>query len=220
MRPWASATSLEVPLPTPSPHGDGAPRRSTGQPADVPLAETAPRRRAGLLLGLAAVVLAADLVSKLVVVATLQDGPPVRLLGGLLTLTHARNPGAAFSIGTNATLLFTVVAVVVVLAVLRVVPQVRHGGWALALGLLLGGALGNLVDRLFRDPGPLRGAVVDWIRVPYWPTFNLADCGIVVGGLLAALLSVRGVGLDGTRHDDDHAAEGPPAARPEPGPPR
>lgn len=172
-----------------------------------------------LLLASAAVVLAADLVSKVVVVATLQDAP-VRLLGGLLTLTHARNPGAAFSIGTNATLLFTLVAIAVVAAVLRVVPRVRHAGWALALGLLLGGALGNLVDRVFRDPGPLRGAVVDWIRVPYWPTFNLADCAIVVGGLLAALLSVRGVGLDGTRHDDDHAAEGQPAAGSEPEPPR
>jgi signal peptidase II len=159
-------------------------------------------------------------VSKLVVVATLDGRPPVRLLGGLLTLTHARNPGAAFSIGTNATLLFTLVAIAVVAAVLRVVPRVRHTGWALALGLLLGGALGNLVDRVFRDPGPLRGAVVDWIRVPHWPTFNLADCGIVVGGLLAALLSLRAVGLDGTRHDDDHAAEGPPAVGSEPEPPR
>jgi signal peptidase II len=100
------------------------------------------------------------------------------------------------------------VAVAVVAVVVRVVPRVRHAAWALALGLLLGGALGNLVDRVFRDPGPLRGAVVDWIRVPHWPTFNLADCGIVVGGLLAALLSTRGLGLDGTRHDDDHAVEG------------
>lgn len=157
---------------------------------------------------MAAAVLLADVVSKVVVVATLDGRPPVRLLGGLLTLTHGRNPGAAFGIGTSATLLFSVVALLVVGVVLRVLPRVRHAGWALALGLLLGGALGNLVDRVLRDPGPLRGAVVDWIRVPYWPTFNLADCGIVVGGLLAALLSTRGVGFDGTRHDDDHAAEG------------
>jgi signal peptidase II len=68
-----------------------------------------------------------------------------------------------------------------------------------ALALMLGGALGNLSDRLFRSPGPLRGHVVDWIELPHWPVFNIADSAIVVGGLLAVLLALRGIEMDGTR---------------------
>jgi signal peptidase II len=81
--------------------------------------------------------------------------------------------------------------------------RLGSSAWALSLGLLLGGALGNLTDRVFRSPGPGRGAVVDWIDFRIWPVFNLADSGIVVGGLLAVLLSFRGVELDGTRKGAD-----------------
>jgi signal peptidase II len=126
-------------------------------------------------------------------------GPPgpVHLIGDHLRLIEARNPGAAFSIGVEATLLFTVIGFVVVAVVLVAAGRLRDRPWALALGLLFGGAVGNLVDRVFRDPGPFRGAVVDWIDLSFWPTFNIADCGIVVGGLLAALLSVLGRDLSG-----------------------
>ena len=141
----------------------------------------------------------ADVASKVAVVAELSMRPPVRLLGGLLTLTLTRNPGAAFSIGTGATVLFTAVAAGVVVAIARSARRLRSMSWAIALGLLLGGALGNLGDRLFRAPGPLRGYVVDWIRLPHWPVFNLADSAIVVGGALLVLLSSRGVGIDGRR---------------------
>ncbi len=163
----------------------------------------APPRRIGAFVATAALVLALDVVSKIVVVATLSDRPPVRVSDGVLQLTETRNPGAAFSIGTGATVLFTAVAVAVIVVIARTARRLRSLAWALVLGLLLGGAMGNLVDRLFRSPGVGRGHVVDWIELPHWPLFNVADSAIVVGGILAVLLGMRGVTLDGSRPDPD-----------------
>jgi signal peptidase II len=145
-------------------------------------------------------VFAADLVSKTIVVATLSDRAPLRLLGGLLTLRELRNSGAAFSIGTSVTVVFTLIALGVIVAILRTARRLRSIPWAITLGLLLGGATGNLGDRLFRSPGFLRGDVVDWIELPHWPVFNVADASIVCGGVLAVLLAARGISLDGRRH--------------------
>ena len=97
------------------------------------------------------------------------------------------------------TIVFTVIAVGVVVYILRAARNLRSVGWAITLGLLLGGATGNLVDRIFRAPGLFRGHVVDWIELPHWPVFNLADSSIVCGGVLVVLLALRGVRLDGTR---------------------
>ena len=160
-------------------------------------APTRPRlRRTALLLITAAVVLLADVISKVVVVATLDPGQQVDAVGHVLRFTLTRNGGAAFSVGTSATILFTVVAVGVVVVIAREARRLTSSGWAVTLGLLLGGALGNLVDRLLRSPAPLRGHVVDWIELPHWPVFNLADSAIVVGGCLAVLLASRGTPLD------------------------
>jgi signal peptidase II len=149
----------------------------------------------------AVAVLAADIASKVTVVATLSDRLPLVLLDGFLTLRVSRNPGAAFSIGgPSVTVLFTAIAVGVIVFVLRTSRQIRSLPWAITLGLLLGGAMGNLTDRIFRSPGPLRGWVVDWIQIPHWPVFNLADSCIVCGGVLAVLLAARGLRIDGTRH--------------------
>jgi signal peptidase II len=156
-------------------------------------------RRIGILAGTAVIVLALDIISKVAVVANLSGRPPVRLLGGLLTLLVSRNPGAAFSIGTSMTLVFSAIAVGVIVLILRTSRRIRAIPWALTLGLLLGGATGNLLDRILRYPGPLRGYVVDWIELPHWPVFNLADSAIVCGGVLAVLLSARGIRLDGDR---------------------
>ena len=155
-----------------------------------------PPRRTALLLLTAAVVLVADVVSKVVVVATMKPGEQVDLLGHVLRLTLTRNGGAAFSVGTSATILFTVVAAGVVVVIARQARRLTSSGWAVTLGLLLGGALGNLCDRLLRSPAPLRGHVVDWIELPHWPVFNLADSAIVIGGCLAVLLASRGTPLD------------------------
>jgi signal peptidase II len=157
-------------------------------------------------------VFVADLVSKTIVVATLSDRAPLRLLGGLLTLRELRNSGAAFSIGTSVTVVFTLIALGVIVAILRTARRLRSIPWAITLGLLLGGATGNLGDRLFRSPGFLRGDVVDWIELPHWPVFNVADASIVCGGVLAVLLAARGISLDGRRHQaaraDSAAAAG------------
>jgi len=156
-------------------------------------------RRVGVLLAVAVAVLAADIVSKAVVVATLSDRQPIRLLGGFLTLIVSRNPGAAFSIGPSLTIVFSAIAAGVIAFILRTSRRIRSAPWAVSLGLLLGGATGNLIDRLLRSPGPLRGHVVDWIMLPHWPVFNLADSSIVCGGVLAVLLAMRGVHIDGSR---------------------
>ena len=162
------------------------------------------------MLAVAAGIFGADLVTKTIVVATLSDRAPVRLLGGLLTLRVLRNSGAAFSIGTSMTAVFTLIAVVVIVSILRTARRLRSLAWAVTLGLLLGGATGNLGDRLFRSPGPLRGHVVDWIELPHWPVFNVADSAIVCGGILAVLIAARGIRLDGARDRARESSEGGP----------
>jgi signal peptidase II len=120
----------------------------------------------------------------------------VEVVDGLLRLRLVYNPGAAFSLATNATVLLSVVSVVVVVVILRISRRLAHPAWAVALGALLGGALGNLVDRLFRSPGPLRGEVVDFLELPSFPVFNVADSAIVVGASLMVLLSLLGTAYD------------------------
>jgi signal peptidase II len=171
--------------------------RGAAVAAETPV-EPVARRRTRWVATTAALVLAADVVSKLIVVAKLSDRGPVHLIPHVLTLVLTRNAGAAFSIGTGQTIVFSVVALGVVAVIARTARSLVSRGWAIALGLLLGGALGNLSDRVFRSPGVLRGHVVDWIELPHWPVFNLADSAIVVGGVLAVLLATRGVELDGT----------------------
>jgi signal peptidase II len=157
-----------------------------------------------VLAGVAAFVLAADIVSKAVVVAHLRPEQPVHLLGDVFELWLTRNPGAAFSVGTGETAVFTVIAFGVIVYIARTARKLYSLGWAIALGLLLGGAAGNLGDRIFRAPGLFRGDVVDWIGVVprYYPIFNLADSAIVCGGILMVILSMRGYHLDGTRSAD------------------
>jgi signal peptidase II len=192
----------------------GAAAAAGAEPAGS--AETAPkgRRRIVALLLVAAAALLIDVVSKLLVVAHLSDRDPVRLPGGFLRLTLIRNSGAAFSIGESQTWMFTIIAAAVVVVVLRISRNLRSLAWACALGLLLGGALGNLSDRIFRSPGLFRGHVVDFLQFPRFPVvnydfpvFNLADSAIVVGGCLMVLLSFLGRQPDGTRHTKGAATE-------------
>jgi signal peptidase II len=152
-----------------------------------------------VLVGVAAFVLAADVITKALVVVHLRPDEPVHLLGNVLMLDLLRNPGAAFSVGTGYTIVFTAIAVGVVIYIVRTARNLRSIGWAITLGLLLGGAMGNLGDRIFRAPGLFRGNVVDWIELTrYWPVFNLADSAIVCGGILTVLLAMFGYHLDGT----------------------
>lgn len=144
-----------------------------------------------------------DQVTKLLAVDRLVEGEPVAVVDGVLDLYLLYNPGAAFSLGTGATPLLTAFAVVVVVGVAVVARRLGSRAWALTLGVLMGGALGNLTDRLLREPGPLHGHVVDFLRLPRWPVFNVADMAVVTAAVLVVLLTLRGVGVDGSREGRD-----------------
>jgi signal peptidase II len=166
-----------------------------------------------LLYLLAAAVLAIDIVTKVLAVAHLEDRPPVELLGGLINLVLVRNPGAAWSMATGYTWVLSLIAMTVVLVLIRVARRLRSTGWAIALGLVLGGALGNLVDRIFRAPGPLRGHVVDMVSLvepdgSFFPVFNAADSAVCCGGVLLVLLALTGRELDGTRTPSGRSRRG------------
>jgi len=152
-----------------------------------------------VVLGVAAGVLALDQVSKWWVQQVMPGRPPIEVVGEWLQITYARNPGAAFSLGGSFTIVLSIVAITVAIVIVRMASRLGSIAWAIALGGILGGALGNLTDRLLREPGPFRGHVVDWIAVPNYPVFNVADSAIFCSAALMIYLSFRGVGLDGSR---------------------
>ena len=162
--------------------------------------ESSPRRRLWVLLGVAAVVIVIDQVTKHLAAASLADGHQVRLLDGLLTLRLVRNAGAAFGLASGATIIFSLVAVGVVVVVLRISRKLASLPWAISLGLLLGGAVGNLIDRLFRAPRPLEGHVVDFLELPHWPVFNVADSCLVLASVTMVLYTMLGMGYEGSSH--------------------
>jgi signal peptidase II len=190
----------------------------TGDAHDQSVDEPTPRRgpRARLLALFAGVALAAyavDVVSKIVAVEKLTDRPDVKLVGDLFVLHLVRNSGAAFSTGTGYTEIFTCVAIVAVLVILYAVRRVGSIGWAVALGLLLAGVGGNLTDRIVREPGPLRGHVIDFFMLPHWPVFNVADMCIDAAAVLILVQVYRGVRVDGTRTVRDGAQAEPDPER-------
>ena len=141
-------------------------------------------------LAVAGVVVALDQLTKIWAVAALSDGP-VEVIGTLLQFRLTRNPGGAFSLLTGFTPVLAVLAVVMVVYIVHTTRRTSDAVMAYSLGLVLGGAVGNLVDRLVRSPGFLRGEVVDFIKVPNWPTFNVADCAITIGVILIAVRGWR-----------------------------
>ncbi len=153
-----------------------------------------------------------DQLTKIIAVRFLDPADPPSVLGGLLTLRLIRNPGAAFSLGENLTIVFALLAVAVVaFVVIRLAPRVDHPGWAVALGLLIAGVTGNLMDRVFREPGFLHGHVVDFFQLPHFAIFNVADICITSAAVLIMILSViKNVGIDGTRYARGRAAQDAP----------
>lgn len=142
---------------------------------------------------------AVDLVSKIVAVRVLADRDDVRLVGDLLRLHLTRNPGAAFSTGTAYTPVLSCVSIIASLAVVWSARRLGSRVWAVALGFLLAGIAGNLTDRIFREPGPFQGHVVDFLRLPHWPIFNVADICINIAAALILILAFRGIRLNGSR---------------------
>jgi signal peptidase II len=156
----------------------------------------------------------ADLGAKTLALASLDPLHPVAFLGGLVSLHLVRNPGAAFSMGESFTIVLACISLAAFVFVsVRMIPRVLHRGWAVAEGLLLAGISGNLTDRLFRDPGPMRGEVVDFIQVPNFAIFNVADMCITAAAVLVIwFFVVQQVGPDGVSLKDDRAAREPEAS--------
>jgi len=157
------------------------------------------RRPLFVVLGVAAGVVVLDQLTKWWVQQVIPGRPPIEVLGEWLQITYTRNPGAAFSMGGSFTVILSVVALTVAVVIVRMASRLGSIAWAVALGGILGGALGSLTDRVFREPGLFRGHVVDWIAVPHYPVFNIADSAIFCSAALMIYLSLRGVGLDGSR---------------------
>jgi signal peptidase II len=185
---------------------------STTQPA--PAADDAhgpgPRRRIRLLFTVAAVILGVDIVTKVLAVRMLTPGQPVSIIGDTVTWTLVRNSGAAFSMATGYTWILTLIATAVVIGIVWMGRRLLSPWWAIGLGMILGGALGNLVDRFFRWPGPLQGHVVDFLSVGWWPVFNVADASVVGGAALLVGLSLFGYDFDtvGRRTPENERADG------------
>jgi signal peptidase II len=185
---------------------------STTQPA--PAADDArgpaPRRRIRLLFTVAAVILCIDIVTKVLAVRMLTPGQPVSIVGDTVTWTLVRNSGAAFSMATGYTWILTLIATAVVIGIVWMGRRLVSPWWAIGLGMILGGALGNLVDRFFRWPGPLQGHVVDFLSVGWWPVFNVADASVVGGAALLVGLSLFGYDFDtvGRRTAENESADG------------
>ncbi|CAA9360580.1 MAG: Lipoprotein signal peptidase [uncultured Nocardioidaceae bacterium] len=167
------------------------------------------RRPLGIFFGVAATAYLLDIGTKVLAVDRLEGEPPVPVIGEVLQLTLVRNPGAAFSTGTSYTLVLSLVAVAAVVVVLFLARRLNDRLWAVGLGCLLGGVLGNLTDRIFREPGFLRGHVIDFLQLPNWPVFNIADMCINAAAVVIILQAFRGVSHTGERSSDEQASERP-----------
>jgi signal peptidase II len=181
----------------------GASLNSSDQADSVPARRRVDARL--LFAGVALVAYALDLGTKQWALSALADGD-IAVLGDWFTLHLTFNPGAAFSTGTDFTIVFTCLAMVAVVVVLWLSRRIASTGWALALGILLGGVGGNLTDRIVREPEPFHGHVVDFLMLPNWPVFNIADICINVAAAVIILQSLRGIALDGTKESGGRAA--------------
>lgn len=153
---------------------------------------------------LAITVLAADQLTKFLAIESLPREQPVPIVGDLLVFYLVRNPGAAFSLGEGVTWIFTIALAAVAIGIVVATRRVHSRAWAVVLGLLLGGVLGNLTDRLFREPGFPVGHVVDFISTPWMmpAIYNVADIFIVTMMIGVAVLVLIGLRFDGTRERD------------------
>lgn len=149
------------------------------------------RPRPGALFALAFGIVVFDQATKQLVVSTLVEGESIPVIDGVLHWTFVRNPGAAFSLFTNLPWLFTILATGIAIIIAASARKPRTAISAAALGLVLGGALGNLVDRVIREPAVFRGHVIDFIDLRVWPTFNVADSAVVLGCVLLIIASIR-----------------------------
>lgn len=140
-----------------------------------------------------------DFVTKSWAISYLSQREPINLIGSFLKLTFVKNSGAAFGIASGATIILSLFAIAVGATIVRYAAMVNSRGWIVVMGLVLGGVMGNLTDRIFRSPGFLRGHVIDWIELPHWPVFNIADSAIFIATGIAIVLTVRNISPLGKR---------------------
>ncbi|MFD7156933.1 signal peptidase II [Kribbella sp. NPDC059898] len=149
--------------------------------------------------GVGLVVLFLDQLTKALALAHLTPGEPVNVIGSLLKFNLIRNSGAAFSLGAGYTPYISAVQIIVAIGVIYLSRKLGSVGWAIAFGLLFGGAVGNILDRIFREPSPFHGHVVDFLQTPHWAIFNVADMAVTSAAVLLVIQTLRGIKLDGTR---------------------
>jgi len=153
-----------------------------------------------LMLRVALSIIIIDQITKVIAVATLENRDNLILvpalfgerIGPILQFSFIRNPGAAFGFGTNATLIFTILAFVISIIIWKTGKKIENRVWAICFGALLGGAIGNLIDRIFRSPGAFRGAVVDFVQIPFWAIFNVADMAVSISATIIAIMTLMG----------------------------
>ena len=154
-----------------------------------------------------------DVGSKTWALATLENQEPRKILGDFLTLTLVKNSGAAFSFATGGAVLLASFSILVIATIGYWARRLTSLPWVYVCGLVLGGSLGNLSDRIFRsspESGPFQGQVIDWIELPHWPIFNLADSAIVIAAVLSAILSIRNISpISPLLHDHRRRKDGP-----------
>jgi signal peptidase II len=143
-----------------------------------------------------------DYSTKFLALHYLTDGP-VKVIGNLLKFNLTFNSGAAFSLASSGTIFLSSFSLIMVAVIFYFSRKVKSTPWAVALGLVLGGIFGNLADRIFRSPGALQGEVVDWIQIPMWPIFNIADTAVVSAAILITILSVKNIDFNGKVKSDE-----------------
>jgi signal peptidase II len=164
-----------------------------------PVKDRSRPRLVGLFAVVGLLVLGLDQLTKALALHNLTPGEPVNVIGELLKFNLIRNPGAAFSLGSDFTPVISTIQIVVALGVIWLSRRLGSAGWAVAFGLLFGGAVGNITDRIFRAPSPFHGHVVDFLQTPHWAIFNVADMAVTSAAILLVIQTLRGIKLDGTK---------------------
>ncbi|MEI6551651.1 MAG: signal peptidase II [Actinomycetes bacterium] len=134
-----------------------------------------------------------DLATKIWAVSALSHRPNIKVVGSFFQLSFARNSGAAFSFAEGGTIFLSLFSLIALAVIFYYSPRITSKGWAVVLGLVMGGIIGNLIDRIFREPGLLRGHVIDWMQLPHWPIFNIADSAIVIAAFISMVLTARNI---------------------------
>jgi signal peptidase II len=200
----ADAASAGSPSSPEFAQGDTAAAEDNAVPAEANTASGSTQRKrswkwTAVFAAVGLLVLGLDQLTKVLALQHLTPGEPVNVIGTFLKFNLIRNSGAAFSLGAGYTPVIATIQITVAIGVIYLSRKLGSAGWAVAFGFLFGGAVGNIVDRIFREPSPFHGHVVDFLQTPHWAIFNVADMAVTSAACLLVIQTLRGVRLDGTR---------------------